>query len=120
MTACALAHVSQSRSSVRAGSTKNARQRAGSAARSRANRQEDRVMGSGERGVFVVAGGSRGIGAAISVAAAEAGYAVLLTYAYNADAARDVVGRIEAKGGVARAVRADTALPEDVAALFAE
>src|SRR6187401_3004188 len=77
-------------------------------------------MASGERGVFVVAGGSRGIGAAISVAAAEAGYAVLLTYASNADAARDVVGRIEAKGGVARAVRADTALPEDVAALFAE
>ena len=30
-------------------------------------------MASGERGVFVVAGGSRGIGAAISVAAAEAG-----------------------------------------------
>jgi NAD(P)-dependent dehydrogenase (short-subunit alcohol dehydrogenase family) len=77
-------------------------------------------MASGERGVFVVVGGSRGIGAAISVAAAEAGYAVLLTYASNADAARDVVGRIEAKGGVARAVRADTALPEDVAALFAE
>lgn len=77
-------------------------------------------MASGERGVFVVVGGSRGIGAAISVAAAEAGYAVLLTYASNADAARDVVGRIEAKGGVALAVRADTALPEDVAALFAE
>ena len=74
----------------------------------------------GERGVFVVAGGSRGIGAAISVAAAEAGYAVLLTYASNQAAARGVVERIEAAGGIARAVRADTALQEDVAAMFAE
>jgi len=79
-------------------------------------------MTTGERakGVFVVAGGSRGIGAAISLAAAEAGYAVLLTYASNAAAAQDVVARIEAAGGVARAVRADTALRADVATLFAE
>jgi len=76
-------------------------------------------MTSGERGVFVVAGGSRGIGAAISVAAAEAGYAVLLTYASNALAAAEVVARIEAAGGVARAVRADTAVLEDIEALFA-
>ena len=73
----------------------------------------------GERGVFVVVGGSRGIGAAISVAAAAAGYAVLLTYASDAEAAREVVGRIEAAGGIAQAVRADTSVPGDVAALFA-
>lgn len=72
-----------------------------------------------ERGVFVVAGGSRGIGAAISRAAAGAGYAVLLTYASNEAAAREVVDRIGASGGVARAVRADTAVPEDVARMFA-
>ena len=77
-------------------------------------------MASDDRGVFVVAGGSRGIGAAISVAAAEAGYAVLLTYASNAEAARDVVARIEAAGGTAKAVRADTSVSEDVAAMFAE
>jgi len=79
-------------------------------------------MASGERakGVFVVAGGSRGIGAAISVAAAEAGYAVLLTYASNAEAAHAVVARIEAAGGTARTVRADTALADDVAALFTQ
>jgi NAD(P)-dependent dehydrogenase (short-subunit alcohol dehydrogenase family) len=76
-------------------------------------------MVSGEHGVFVVAGGSRGIGAAISVAAAAAGYAVLLTYASNAEAAEEVVGRIEAAGGIARAVRADTSVTEDVVALFA-
>jgi NAD(P)-dependent dehydrogenase (short-subunit alcohol dehydrogenase family) len=75
-------------------------------------------MAAGERGVFVVAGGSRGIGAAISVAAAEAGYAVLLTYASNADAAQGVVAAIEGRGGVAQAVQADTALAEDVAGMF--
>src|SRR5688572_20168737 len=75
-------------------------------------------MTSGERGVFVVTGGSRGIGEAIAVAAAAAGYAVLLTYASNEAAARDVVDRIEAAGGTARAVRADTALAEEVTALF--
>jgi NAD(P)-dependent dehydrogenase (short-subunit alcohol dehydrogenase family) len=77
-------------------------------------------MTSGDRGVFVVAGGSRGIGAAISLAAAEAGYAVLLTYASNEAAASEVVARIGTAGGVAKAVRADTALAGDVAALFAE
>ena len=78
-------------------------------------------MASGEaaKGVFVVAGGSRGIGAAISAAAAAAGHAVLLTYASNAQAAHDVVARIEASGGRASAVRADTSVPGDVAALFA-
>ena len=77
-------------------------------------------MAADEHEVFVVAGGSRGIGAAISVAAAAAGYAVLLTYASNKAAAEEVVGRIVAAGGVARAVRADTGVPEDVAALFAQ
>jgi len=78
-------------------------------------------MASGEQaaGVFLVVGGSRGIGAAISVAAAEAGYEVLLSYASNADAAQAVVDRIAAAGGTAKAVRADTSVPEDVAALFA-
>ena len=77
-------------------------------------------MASSERKVFVVAGGSRGIGAAISLAAANAGHAVLLTYASNAQAAQDVVRRIEATGGTARALRADTAFAGDVSALFTE
>lgn len=77
-------------------------------------------MMSSERGVFVVVGGSRGIGAAVALAAAEAGHAVLVTYASNAGAADEVVARIARAGGTARAVRADTAAPGDVAALFAE
>jgi NAD(P)-dependent dehydrogenase (short-subunit alcohol dehydrogenase family) len=77
------------------------------------------ASGEGDRPVFVVTGGSRGIGAAIAAAAAGAGYAVLLTYAGDAGSAGEVVARIEVAGGVARALRADTALVDDVAALFA-
>ncbi len=69
--------------------------------------------------VFLVTGGSRGIGAAIAQAAAREGYRVVLTYASNAADADDVVARIMADGGDARAVRADTSKPEDVEALFA-
>ncbi|MCW3835907.1 SDR family oxidoreductase [Sphingomonas canadensis] len=69
--------------------------------------------------LFLVTGGSRGIGAAIARSAAVAGYRVLLSYAGRADAAEAVADAIRAEGGVAEAVRADTGRPEDVAALFA-
>jgi NAD(P)-dependent dehydrogenase (short-subunit alcohol dehydrogenase family) len=69
--------------------------------------------------VFLVTGGSRGIGAAIAVAAAQAGHQVLLSYASNAAQADAVVAKIAAAGGIAKAVRADTSDPADVAALFA-
>jgi NAD(P)-dependent dehydrogenase (short-subunit alcohol dehydrogenase family) len=69
--------------------------------------------------VFLVTGGSRGIGAAIAVAAGQAGYQVLLSYASNAAQADAVVETIRAGGGTAQAVRADTSKTDDVAALFA-
>jgi NAD(P)-dependent dehydrogenase (short-subunit alcohol dehydrogenase family) len=69
--------------------------------------------------VFLVTGGSRGIGEAIARSAAEAGYQVLLTYAGRADAAQAVVAAIRAAGGEAEAVQADTGKPADVAAMFA-
>lgn len=69
--------------------------------------------------VFIVTGGSRGIGAAIAADAAAAGYQVLLTYAGRADLAEAVVDEIRAKGGQAQAVRADTAKAEDIKRLFA-
>lgn len=68
--------------------------------------------------VFVVAGGSRGIGEAVAVAAAREGYAVLLSYVENAARAHGVVERIRAEGGQAEAVRADTGVEADVLALF--
>ena len=69
--------------------------------------------------VFLVTGGSRGIGAAIAVAAGQAGYQVLLSYASNAAQANAVVETIRAAGGTAQAMRADTSDVGDVVALFA-
>jgi NAD(P)-dependent dehydrogenase (short-subunit alcohol dehydrogenase family) len=69
--------------------------------------------------VLLVTGGSRGIGEAVAVAGAKAGYAVVLTYVANADRAAAVVGRIRAAGGVAEALQADTAVEADVLRAFA-
>lgn len=65
-------------------------------------------------------GGSRGIGAAISVAAAKQGSQVLLTYSSHAERAHEVIGRIRAAGGRASAVQADVADEAQIAAVFAE
>lgn len=72
-----------------------------------------------DRGVVLVTGGSRGIGAAVARSAAAAGWAVCLTYRENQAAAASVVADIEAAGGVASAVRADVAVEADVLAAFA-
>lgn len=70
--------------------------------------------------VFLITGGSRGIGAAVARRAAAAGYEVVLTYVARADRAAAMVDEIRVAGGSARAVRADTASAADVATLFAE
>src|SRR3954453_2372919 len=57
--------------------------------------------------VGLVTGGSRGIGAAIAVALAEAGAAVAVNYRERAEDANAVVAGITAKGGRAMAVAAD-------------
>jgi NAD(P)-dependent dehydrogenase (short-subunit alcohol dehydrogenase family) len=72
-----------------------------------------------ENGVLVVTGGGRGIGAATSLLAAERGYAVVVNYAGNVEAAEAVVAQIHARGGEAIAVRGDVARPEDVDHIFA-
>jgi NAD(P)-dependent dehydrogenase (short-subunit alcohol dehydrogenase family) len=72
-----------------------------------------------DRGVALVTGGSRGIGAAVARAAAAAGWGVCLTFHTEADAAAGVVAEIEAAGGVATATRADVASETDVVAAFA-
>lgn len=67
---------------------------------------------------LIVTGGSRGIGAAICVAAARDGWDVVVNYLHSADAAADVVSRIEQQGGNALAARADIAAANDIAHLF--
>lgn len=70
--------------------------------------------------VFLVTGGSRGIGEAIAVAAARQGFHVVLTYASSEQRAREVVERIEGGGGKAVAVRANTAIEADIDRVYAE
>ena len=70
--------------------------------------------------VFLVTGGSRGIGEAVAMEAARRGRFVLLTYVDNESRACAVVDRIAAEGGHARAIRADTAVESDVLELFDE
>jgi 3-oxoacyl-[acyl-carrier protein] reductase len=64
--------------------------------------------------VALVTGGSRGIGAAIAARLARDGAAVAITYANARQKAAEVVAAIEAAGGQALAIRADSA---DVAAV---
>jgi NAD(P)-dependent dehydrogenase (short-subunit alcohol dehydrogenase family) len=68
--------------------------------------------------VAVVTGGSRGIGAATARRLAAAGWAVCLSYRSAQEAADAVVAACHAEGVDARAVQADVADPEAIAALF--
>lgn len=71
------------------------------------------------RGVAVVTGGSRGIGAVTAVELARNGWDVCLSYRADDEAAAGVLTRCEAAGARAVAVRADVASHADVTALFA-
>ena len=68
--------------------------------------------------VLLITGGSRGIGAATALLAAQRGYAVAVNYAANENAADDVVQQIRAGGGSAFSVQADVARQEQVMAMF--
>jgi len=61
------------------------------------------------RNAALVFGGSRGIGAAVAQRLAREGYAVALTYVSRPDKAEEVVAAIEAEGGQAIALQADSA-----------
>jgi 3-oxoacyl-[acyl-carrier protein] reductase len=70
--------------------------------------------------VALVTGGSRGIGAAIAARLAHEGAAVAITYAHAQHKAEDVVRAIEAAGGRALALCADSADVEAVNRAIAE
>lgn len=66
----------------------------------------------------LVTGASRGIGAAIAIELARAGYAVAVNYATNRDAAESVIEKISKNGGVAKGYKADISSAGEVARLF--
>ena len=68
--------------------------------------------------VAIVTGGSRGIGAAIATRLAADGFAVVVNYARNRDAADQVVASIETAGGNAIAIQADIGARNGMPTLF--
>lgn len=70
--------------------------------------------------VLLVTGGSRGIGAAIAVAAGSLGYRVSVNYVHDRSSAEATVERIARAGGVAIAIGGDVGKHSDILRLFAE
>jgi NAD(P)-dependent dehydrogenase (short-subunit alcohol dehydrogenase family) len=68
--------------------------------------------------ILIVTGGSRGIGAATAILAAQRGYSVCVNYRQNVEAAERVVKEIGEAGGRALAVKGDVAVEADVVRLF--
>jgi len=77
-------------------------------------------MAHHQQKVALVTGASRGIGRAIAMALAEAGFAAGINYVKNKDAAEEVLGQIEAGGGKAIIIQADITDPAQVKAMFKE
>ena len=69
--------------------------------------------------VLLVTGGSRGIGAAVALLAADQGYAVAVNFNGNQAAAETVAAQIRHEGGTAICVQADVSVEADVLAMFA-
>jgi 3-oxoacyl-[acyl-carrier protein] reductase len=67
--------------------------------------------------VALVTGASRGIGRAIAIELAGAGYRVAVNYRTRDAEAEEVCEKIAAAGGQARAVKADVGLPDEARAL---
>ncbi len=71
-----------------------------------------------EQPVLLVTGGSRGIGASVALKAAEKGWAVVVNYARDREAAEAIANIINETGGSAVAVQGDVSREEDIAAIF--
>ena len=70
------------------------------------------------RPVLLIAGGSRGIGAATAKLAAGHGYDVAVNYKNNSNAAASVVEAVKKAGGKAVAIQGDMALENDIERVF--
>ncbi|MFP5077500.1 glucose 1-dehydrogenase [Rhizobium sp. YIM 134829] len=71
-----------------------------------------------ERKVLLVTGGSRGIGASVALKAAAQGWAVVINYARDREAAEAVAAAINETGGSALTVPGDISREEDLEAVF--
>lgn len=71
-----------------------------------------------ERGVALITGASRGIGAATAVAAARHGFAVAINYSTDAGAAEVVAEKVRQLGAKAITVRANVAEEAEVTGMF--
>ena len=69
-------------------------------------------------GTAIVTGGSRGIGAAVAILAARAGFRVAVNYLQDVHAANLVIEKITAGQGCALAIQGDVASEADVLRLF--
>ena len=71
------------------------------------------------REIMLITGGSRGIGAASAVLAAERGYDVAISYRQESGAAESVAEQVRAHGARAVTIQADVANEDDVERMFA-
>jgi NAD(P)-dependent dehydrogenase (short-subunit alcohol dehydrogenase family) len=76
------------------------------------------VAGPAQFGTLIVTGASRGIGAAIATLAGERGWAVAVNYCSGESEAKQVVEKINSRGGRALAVPGDIALERDIVHMF--
>ena len=72
------------------------------------------------RPVLLIAGGSRGIGAATARLAGERGYDVAINYVRNAKAAAEVAEAVKKSGGKAVTLQGDMAKEDDIVSVFGE
>jgi 3-oxoacyl-[acyl-carrier protein] reductase len=79
----------------------------------------DTTVGSLAGRSALVTGGSRGLGAAMCAALADAGARVILNYVSNERAARDTASRISARGGEITLLPGNVAEEREVSAMFA-
>src|SRR5215471_20400721 len=70
------------------------------------------------RPILLIAGGSRGIGAATAKLAGARGYDVAVNFKTNSNAAAGVVDAVKKAGGNAVAIQGDMALENDIERVF--